>query len=92
MALELLPLPEVPEAAPAADACLLFAVDAVVDDEPGVEPDLVEVDDEVDVDGAVFVDVPVIVTGMELRSALIVMFTQAFSGGPPGLSAGRARS
>ena len=82
MVLELLlDVPEAvsPEAAPAVDACLPFAVDAVADDTPEVEVE----PDVVDVDEAVFVDVPVIVTGMELRSALIPMFTQALSEGRP---------
>jgi hypothetical protein len=71
--LSLLEAPEAaaPEAAPAADACLPFVVDAVADDEPEVEvePDVLDGDD------AVLVEVPVIVTGIELWSALIPMFT-----------------
>ena len=87
--LSLLEVPEAaaPAAAPAADACLPFAVDVVADDEPEVEVE----PDVVDVDEAVLVNVPVIVTGMALRSALIPMFTQALSEGPPILSAGRGK-
>jgi hypothetical protein len=71
--LSLLEAPEAaaPEPAPAADAGLPFVVDAAADDEPEVE---VEPDGLVG-DEAVLVEVPVIVTGMELGSALIPIFT-----------------